>query len=398
MAALRPRSGAATDAAVLDAIRRVPDTTRTALAAELGVTAVTVTNSVKRLLAEGLVVEVGRARSTGGKPASLLRVNTASRWSLGCTIELDRLSLVAMNMDGSLRFRAVMPLGPSAADPEDGRPAAPDAAEGPALALDEAALVERLRALRTRIDDERGGCAGIGIADLRQDAAAAAHVRDLLQRELDLPTTFGSPALCAGLGSYWVGEQEESACLTVHLGPSIGAVVLSAGGPILPEIPGSSSLDHVIVDPEGPPCSCGGRGCLHQTSSNAADIRRAVQDGLGAELGLDPDGTRVITDHARLTEAAAHGHAGATRIVLDSARAIALVIGNMIGPLGVRSVVLSGTSISMAPKLYRDAVTASLRERAGALGADVRVTVSTVQPHPCSVGAAALALTTALRP
>lgn len=378
MAALRPRSGAATDAAVLDAIRRVPDTTRTALAAELGVTAVTVTNSVKRLLAEGLVVEVGRARSTGGKPASLLRVNTASRWALGCTIERDRLSVVAMNMDGALRFRTVVPLADPAADAER--------------------LTGPLRELRERIDEERGGCAGVGIADLREDVAAAEGIRALLEAELDLPVRFGSPALCAGLGSYWVGEQEDSACLTVHLGPSIGAVVLSAGVPVLPERPGSSALDHVVLDPAGEPCSCGARGCLHLVASAAADVHRAAREGLAEELELDPGEARVITDHARLTEAAAHGHEGAARIVLDSARAIALVIGNMIGPLGLRQVVLSGTSVSMAPRLYRDAVGAALCERAAVLGEDVRVTVSSVQPHPCSVGAAALALTTALRP
>lgn len=377
MAVLGHRSGAATDAAVLDAIRRTPDTTRTALAAELGVTAVTVTNSLKRLLAEGLVIEVGHARSTGGKPANLLRVNTASRWALGCTIELDRLAIVAMNLDGGLRYRLVLPLGTGG---------------------DDAALVPPLRALRRQIGGDLGLCAGIGIADLRQDAAAAQEIRKLLERELGLATIFGSPALCAGLGSYWVGEQVDSSCLTVHLGPSIGAVVLSEGGPILPERPGSSSLDHVIVDPGGEPCACGGRGCLHQVAGITVDIDRAVQEGLAQELGLDAGGTRVITDHARLTEAAAHGHVGAARIVLASAGAIALAIGNMIGPLGVPCVVLSGTSISMAPRLYRDAVTASLRERSGALGEDVRVVVSAVQPHPCSVGAAALALAHSLRP
>ncbi|MFC0672610.1 ROK family transcriptional regulator [Brachybacterium hainanense] len=400
MAALRPRSGAATDAAVLDAIRRVPDTTRTALAAELGVTAVTITTSVKRLLADGLVVETGRARSTGGKPASLLRVNTASRWALGCTIEDDRVALVAMSMDGVLRFRAVVPLaallapalsGEEPASPTPPASGAPGASDVPSLAAG------TLHELRAQVEDGRATCAGIGLTDLREDPATADAVRSRLEDLLRLSTVAGGAGLCAGLGSYWMGEQEEQACLTIHLGPSIDAVVLAGGGPVLPERPGAGTLDHVIVDPQGPPCTCGGRGCLHQTASLAADVRRAVAQGLGAELGLDPAGTRTITDHARLTEAAAHGHARAGRIVLDSARAIAIAIGNLIGPLGVQRVVLIGTSVSMAPQLYRDAVDAALRERPGAVGEHVVVTVSSVQPHPCSVGAAALALTAVSR-
>lgn len=73
------------------------------LARDLGVTPATVTYAVKRLLAAGLVVETGHARSTGGKRASLLRLNNRARWSVGCTLEEDRLSVVAVDRSGALR-------------------------------------------------------------------------------------------------------------------------------------------------------------------------------------------------------------------------------------------------------------------------------------------------------
>lgn len=44
-----------------------------------------------------------------------------------------------------------------------------------------------------------------------------------------------------------------------------------------------------------------------------------------------------------------------------------------------------GTSVAMAPRLYLEAMTAVLPD-------ETRLRVSTVQPHPCAVGAAALAL------
>ena len=46
---------------------------------------------------------------------------------------------------------------------------------------------------------------------------------------------------------------------------------------------------------------------------------------------------------------------------------------------------VSGTSVAMAPRLYLEAMTAVLPD-------ETRLRVSTVQPHPCAVGAAALAL------
>jgi predicted NBD/HSP70 family sugar kinase len=355
MPALTARSGAATDAAILDAIRREPDTTRIAIARELGVTPATVTNSVKRLLAAGLVVESGRARSTGGKPASLLRVSTTSRWAIGCTLESDRLALVAMGMGGALRGRVMMPL-PAGAAPER-------IAELLEAGLRDLGALER---------SERDAFQGVGITDLRPRTEGsrtegitvlAAH----LEEAVDRPVVRGTPAVCAGLGSDWVGEQEGGQpCLTVHLGPTVGIALLLGGRPLLPWGDEAGELD--VPD-----------------AGTVADVRRALAEGLGHRIDLDTAEERVITAHARLTEAAAHGDTDAAAIVSDGARRIARAVDALAGPLGVRSVVLSGTSVAMAPRLYLDTMSA-------VLPAGRRLRVSTVQPHPCAVGAAALAL------
>jgi len=373
MSSIPARSGARTDAAILDAIRRSPDTTRVAIARELGVTAATVTNSIKRLIADGLVLESGRARSTGGKPASLLRVSTTSRWAVGCTVESDRLSLVAMGVTGALRGRVMLPLGD----------------------LDEARLAEPLRAALDELGAldpaQRQAFTGIGIADLRGHGLGVEEIGAAVRELTGAPVVIGTAAVCAGLGSAWVGEQDpERPCLTVHLGPTIGVALLRDGRPLLPATGWPGELDQVAAGPDGTP--------LHEIASPAADVRRALDQGLGAVLGLDPAGERVLTDHARLTEAAGHGDERAAAVVTASARAIAGAVAGIAGPLGIERVVLSGTSVSMAPRIYREAFAGVLRSRTGALPPGLEVAVSTVQPHPCSVGAAALALTSALSP
>jgi len=350
MPALTARSGAATDAAILDAIRREPDTTRIAIARALGVTPATVTNSVKRLLADGLVVESGRARSTGGKPASLLRVSTTSRWAIGCTVESDRIALVAMGMGGALRGRVMLPLRP-AARPEE--------------ILDE--LEGALRSLGALERSERVAFRGIGLADLRPGSEGLSALVAHLEEITDRPVVRGTAAVCAGLGSDWVGEQPGGEpCLTVHLGPTIGIALLIDGRPLLPWGAASGEL----------PVDGGG---------TAADVQRALTAGLASRIHLDAAEERVITAHARLTESAAHGDADAAEIVTGGAARIARAVGGLIAPLGVRSVMVSGTSVAMAPRLYLEAMAEALPE-------GTRLRVSTVQPHPCAVGAAALAL------
>jgi len=86
--------------------------------------------------------------------------------------------------------------------------------------------------------------------------------------------------------------------------------------------------------------------------------------------------------YARLTEAAAHGDSDATTIVTEGATCIARAVAGLIAPLGVRRVMVSGTSVAMAPRLYLEAMTAVLPD-------ETRLRVSTVQPHPGAVGAAA---------
>lgn len=350
MAALSSRSGAATDAAILDAIRREPDTTRIAIARELGVTPATVTNSVKRLLAGGLVVENGRARSTGGKPASLLRVATQSRWAIGCTLESDRIALVAMGIGGTLRGRAMLPLRPDTPAAEAAR-----------------RVEDALRELGALDPAERTAFQGIGLTDLRPSADGLEELVAHLETLTGAPVVRGTAAVCAGLGSDWVGEQEHGEpCLTVHLGPEIAVALLQDGRPLLPWGEASGEIEV-------------------PRAGMRADVRSALADGLGERIELDAAEERVITAHARLTEAAAHGDADAERIVIAGARRLATAVGALLEPFGVRRLVLSGTSVAMAPRLYQEAMGASLPP-------GVRLRISTVQPHPCAVGAAALAL------
>ena len=393
MPALISRSGAATDAAILDAIRREPDTTRIAIARALGVTPATVTNSVKRLLADGLVVESGRARSTGGKPASLLRVSTTSRWAIGCTVESDRIALVAMGIGGALRGRVMMPLRPAARAEE---------------ILDE--LERALRSLGALERTERAAFRGIGLADLRPGSEGISALITHLEELTDRPVVRGTPAVCAGLGSEWVGEQPGGEpWLTVHLGPTVGIALLIDGRPLLPwgGASGELAVDGGGIAADVDRALAAGRaGPIHRAAAGQrvvtahARLTEAAAPGgaprpppgpggppagLASRIHLDAAEQRVITAHARLTEAAAHGDSDATTIVTEGATCIARAVAGLIAPLGVRRVMVSGTSVAMAPRLYLEAMTAVLPD-------ETRLRVSTVQPHPCAVGAAALAL------
>ncbi|WP_198683973.1 ROK family transcriptional regulator [Brachybacterium sp. YJGR34] len=373
MAGTGPRRASATDAAVLETVRRRGETTRVDLARELGVTAATVTYSVKRLMAAGLLAENGFARSTGGKRASLLRLVDEARWAIGCTVDADRISLVGVDMTGALRSRAVLPLAPGA------DAAAITATIGEALA-------------RMEPDRNRHSATEVGMAIPQGADAATTDLLEEVRAALPFPTVSAGSTVCAALGSFWSGEQpERGLTATVHLDTGAGIALLADGEP-LPTSP-RATLDHACVDPAGPPCPCGARGCLQLYASPRAIVRAAHDAGdLADRLGLDPAARSEGADAVVVALAAARGDDGAQAILDTALRALAQVSGTVIAGLGIGTVVFSGAFLQAAPGLARTTLEEQLTARATGAGPDLSVLISQIQPHPGSVGAAVLAL------
>ena len=90
---------------VFDAIRRTPGgTSRVELVAETGLTAQTVSNIVRRLLAQELIVEGGRVKSAvRGKPRTLLRVEPSARFAVGVHVDPATLTYVLIDIEGKVR-------------------------------------------------------------------------------------------------------------------------------------------------------------------------------------------------------------------------------------------------------------------------------------------------------
>ena len=225
------RRASATDAAILELVRRRSETSRVEISRELGVTPATVTYAVKRLLAAGLLREAGFAQSKGGKRASLLRLNDQARWTIGCTIDADRLSLAGVDLTGALRARIAVPLGASPEPAEVGR-----------------ALHRALTMIRP--EGQAHSATGIGLAIPHGFGDHGPELLRELTEGLEIPFISANAPACAALGSFWSGEQPESGlCATVHMEAGIGLSILQDGRPLQPGPGSSATLDHVGIDP-----------------------------------------------------------------------------------------------------------------------------------------------------
>ena len=109
---------ASSQAAILDVIRAAGTISRVGLVKATGFTGATVSTVVRRLIDEGLVLETGRAESTGGKRRVLLELNQSSRFAVGVHLDHAGLTYVLTNLGGSIIAR-MSRAGVGTEDPPD---------------------------------------------------------------------------------------------------------------------------------------------------------------------------------------------------------------------------------------------------------------------------------------
>lgn len=197
---------------------------------------------------------------------------------------------------------------------------------------------------------------------------------------LEVPVVADNDANCAARAELLWGAArpyDDLVLLKLHAGVG-GAVVIDrevrAG-----RRGGAGEFGHVPVDPRGPLCRCGGRGCLEVYAGVPAVLRAlAVRHG-----GL-PTPREVL-------EGAAAGDPACLRALRDAGEATGQVAAWLCNALNPQAIVLTG-ALAGAGELLAGPVRESVARTALPLNADVDVVVGTLGRDAGPLGAAALAL------
>ena len=102
------RAGDYTQRTVLQAIRVSGEASRTDLAAITGLTAPMIANITRRVLEAGLISEAGRRQGARGQPAAQLVINLSGGFSIGLNIDRDHITIVAIDLAGTVLTRATL--------------------------------------------------------------------------------------------------------------------------------------------------------------------------------------------------------------------------------------------------------------------------------------------------
>jgi glucokinase len=144
-----------------------------------------------------------------------------------------------------------------------------------------------------------------------------------------LDTVLVNDADAAAWGEYLAGPPAgDGAWVMLTLGTDVGGGVI-VGGRLLTGSTGvAGELGHLLVDPDGPVCVCGARGCLATYASGTAMLRRArtlldSPQAAGSVLADLCQGDPDALDGRHLAAAAGADDPLALRVVEEAATAIA---------------------------------------------------------------------------
>jgi predicted NBD/HSP70 family sugar kinase len=339
-------------ALVLREVAEGEPVSRAGVAARTGLTRGTVSSLVEQLIEDGLLTEMAATRGGTGRPANPLQLNRSGPGGLGLEIGVDELSACVVDLTGSVRATRTI--------------ASAHREQAPDVGL---AAAARLAGVVTS-DAGLPICgAGVAVPGVLGPDGGLEHAPNLPEwTDVDVggllsprlggvPVRTGNEADLAALAELWFGRTDpapEPDFLYVSGGIGVGAGIVLGGEPFHGAAGRAGELGHVVVEPDGRRCRCGGRGCLEQSAGQEALLRAAGVSSV--EQLLARPGPAL----------------GQAR------RALGIALTGAVNLLDVRTVVLGGLYARLGEPL-RAAVEAELVARVG----PVRVRL----PHPATGGA-----------
>lgn len=331
-----PDTGAALPVAI-EVLRRGP-ISRADIARRLGLSHASLSRLCTPLLERGIIRDVGE-HSDGkvGRPTRLLDVDASAHFFLGLKVRESEIIAAITDLRGEVVREATVPI-------DDRRPEA---------------VVDQIAALHDTLS-EHHAVAGIGIG-IGGSTAERRIVRlarflewedvplaDLVERATGAPTLVENDVVALCEYEDWFGfarADDRFAVVTLGVGTGFGLVV--DGHPIVNDDYGIGLVGHWPMDPSGPLCAQGHRGCA-AALLDADAISRYASEAHGRPVGYE--------ETLALAES---GDPAATRILGDAVRGLGILLAAICNLTLPERLVIAGEGAGIA-RWGRDAMLSSL--------------------------------------
>lgn len=326
---------------VLNLIREHQPISRAELARRMNVRRAALTAIVRDLLQAGDVYETGPAASVRGRRPTLIRVQTSGRFAVAVDVRPGKTSIALADFSGAVLDRRVFDTPREPAD----------------LAKSLVSHVESILASRSAGGVEAPPLHGIGIVvpgmvDRRSGQILYAprlgwrdvHLRDAVRQHLDVPVSVESAPIACALARLWLMTGEPRAVNNfayVSVSDGVGVGIVMSGEVLRGENHTAGELGHVSLDPSGPLCACGKRGCWEAFACNSSTIARYAEavSGSTSSRGSKSRGAPAVEEIIRRAQV---GELAAVTALTETGRQIGRGLAAVVSAYNPKRVYIGG--------------------------------------------------------
>ncbi len=323
------------------------------LAQRNDLTKATVSAICSNLVTLNLIRNVGQDRTGLGRPGNLLELNPAARCAIGVEISTNYSAAMLTDLCGQVLW-------------QDHALTAVSSSQETILAQAEALIAEAISQASDRAIPLLGIGVGVpGIVDPGQDSLVTAPalgwkevpLKQAWNQRFSLPIMIDNKARVAAMAEALSGSaQDVSSFVYVSMGTdvrsSVEAAVVTDGFPYRGARGQAVDAGHMILDPNGPLCSCGQRGCWQAM----VDVNREVElarsrlaSGETSVLQRYPGESDAAFDHRTIHQAAVEHDALALQVASAVIMNHALGIINLVRLFDPELVIIGHAKKALPP-------------------------------------------------
>ncbi|MER5361522.1 ROK family transcriptional regulator [Streptomyces sp. NPDC002785] len=324
-----PLVSAPAETAVLALLLGEGPLSRVELARRTGLSSTAVTKAARPLIDDGYLYELPPERTApgAGRPVNPLAVAPDREYFVGLKISADQVFGAVCDLRAGIRAAAGLPL--DVCTPEA---VAARVSELVGELLDaEPAFRDRTRhlgvAVNGDVDRDTGRLRHSGLLGWRDVPLA-----ELLTASTGLAVTVENDVRALTVAEHWFGEGIGTGHFAlITIGAGIGSALVVNGHLLRGAYGVSGEVGHICVDPTGPLCRCGARGCVEAIASTDAILAAVRHAAANPRLMFD-----------EVIEMAREGHPAAREAFARAGHAIGVGIAALVNLVGPERVVVSG--------------------------------------------------------
>jgi predicted NBD/HSP70 family sugar kinase len=383
---------------ILDAIRRSSGgLSRVELAQIVGLSPQTISNISRRLLDQHLIVEAGKEGTGPGKPRTMLRLNPSGMYAIGVHLDPAVTTFVVLDLVGAVVQHSRIKT-PGGNDPA--AVIATIATEIGQLVADSGVDVAKIAGL---------GVAAPGPIDLDNGTVVdppllpgwdRVELRNALAQATGYSVLVDKDVTSAAVAETWAGGPSGAGSfIFMYMGTGIGCGIVLNDEVVRGTSGNAGEIGHIVVEPDGPLCDCGLRGCVKSSAIPQVLVAEAVSAGILDASGTNGTAADVQQSFAMLCDLADTGDPKALAIIDKSAVLVARAVSVVTNTLDVERVVFGGPFWSRMSERYLDRIPALVDANGAArLIHTIEVVGTGVGEDVGAIGAACLVLEHTLAP